>query len=193
MAAAQRRKRLNGVSVGGCSPLEQYRMKKSKLGLPQNGLNSKSNISLQWDESKKKVIAKQEQIGISRRILKPFTDSVSGSKNVLGHLADAFSVPQETFELENLTEVLSHEVAISLLLLLHIILLQIVLFEAQVLLHPFVWNLLQVWQTQLSEEERNYLKQFLPSAQNAEQVVEALLAGENFHFGSPFLKWQVFT
>lgn len=64
---------------------------------------------------------------------------------------------------------------------------------AQVLLYPFVWNLLQVWQTQLSEEERNYLKQFLPSSQNAEQVVEALLAGENFHFGSPFLKWQVFT
>ncbi|KDO45993.1 hypothetical protein CISIN_1g002232mg [Citrus sinensis] len=155
MAADQWRKRLNGVSVGGCSPLEDYKMKKRKLGSLQNGLNSKSNISLKWDESKKKVIAKQEQIGISRRISKPFTDSVSGSKTVLGHLADAFSVPQEIFELENLTEVLSYE----------------------------------VWQTQLSEEERNYLKQFLPSAQNAEQVVEALLAGENFHFGSPFLKW----
>ncbi|KDO45992.1 hypothetical protein CISIN_1g002232mg [Citrus sinensis] len=156
MAADQWRKRLNGVSVGGCSPLEDYKMKKRKLGSLQNGLNSKSNISLKWDESKKKVIAKQEQIGISRRISKPFTDSVSGSKTVLGHLADAFSVPQEIFELENLTEVLSYE----------------------------------VWQTQLSEEERNYLKQFLPSAQNAEQVVEALLAGENFHFGSPFLKWN---
>ncbi|XP_024045923.1 uncharacterized protein LOC18051934 isoform X2 [Citrus clementina] len=155
MAADQWRKRLNGVSVGGCSPLEDYKMKKRKLGSLQNGLNSKSNISLKWDESKKKVIAKQEQIGISRRISKPFTDSVSGSKTVLGHLADAFSVPQEIFELENLTEVLSYE----------------------------------VWQTQLSEEERNYLKQFLPSSQNAEQVVEALLTGENFHFGSPFLKW----
>ncbi|GAY65059.1 hypothetical protein CUMW_238320 [Citrus unshiu] len=152
MAADQWRKRLNGVSVGGCSPLEDYKMKKRKLGSLQNGLNSKSNISLKWDESKKKVIAKQEQIGISRRISKPFTDSVSGSKTVLGHLADAFSVPQEIFELENLTEVLSYE----------------------------------VWQTQLSEEERNYLKQFLPSSQNAEQVVEALLTGENFHFGSNF-------
>ncbi|GAY65060.1 hypothetical protein CUMW_238320 [Citrus unshiu] len=153
MAADQWRKRLNGVSVGGCSPLEDYKMKKRKLGSLQNGLNSKSNISLKWDESKKKVIAKQEQIGISRRISKPFTDSVSGSKTVLGHLADAFSVPQEIFELENLTEVLSYE----------------------------------VWQTQLSEEERNYLKQFLPSSQNAEQVVEALLTGENFHFGKNVL------
>lgn len=114
MAADQWRKRLNGVSVGGCSPLEDYKMKKRKLGSLQNGLNSKSNISLKWDESKKKVIAKQEQIGISRRISKPFTDSVLGSKTVLGHLADAFSVPQEIFELENLTEVLSYEVTKSL-------------------------------------------------------------------------------
>lgn len=115
MAADQRRRRLNGVSVGDGSSLEQYGMKKRKLESSQNGLNSKSNISLKWDESRKKVVAKQEQIGISQRNSKPFTDSVLGSNNFLGgHLADAFSVPQETFELENLNEVLSYKVSINI-------------------------------------------------------------------------------
>lgn len=111
MAADQRRKRLNSVSGGGCSSLEQYKMKKRKLEPPQSGLNSKSHISLEWDENGKRVVAKKEQIGISRRNLKPFIGSSSVSRNVL---ADVFSIPQETFELENLTEVLSSEVAITL-------------------------------------------------------------------------------
>lgn len=50
---------------------------------------------------------------------------------------------------------------------------------------------MQVWQTHLSEKEREYLMQFLPKGSDAEDVVQALLAGDNFHFGNPFLKWQV--
>lgn len=33
--------------------------------------------------------------------------------------------------------------------------------------------------------------QFLPRGPEAEEVLEALLAGDNFHFRSPFLNWQV--
>ncbi|KAJ8752297.1 hypothetical protein K2173_003933 [Erythroxylum novogranatense] len=47
----------------------------------------------------------------------------------------------------------------------------------------------EVWLTNLSEEERKLLTQFLPIEHNAEEVVEALLGGDNFHFGNPFLKW----
>ncbi|PON50486.1 Nuclear factor related to kappa-B-binding protein [Trema orientale] len=48
----------------------------------------------------------------------------------------------------------------------------------------------EVWETCLSESERNHLMQFLPRGPEAEQVLQALLAGDNFHFGSPFLNWQ---
>ena len=44
----------------------------------------------------------------------------------------------------------------------------------------------------LSEKERDLLTQFLPSGLDEQQVVQALLAGDNFHFGNPFLKWPVF-
>ncbi|KAI9176665.1 hypothetical protein LWI28_005692 [Acer negundo] len=152
MVADQRRRRLNGSSIVGCSSLDQYRMKKRKLESPQNGLSSNSHISLVWDGNQKKVVAKKEQIGISRRNLRPILDSVSNSRSIL---ADVFSIPRETFELEDLTEVLSYE----------------------------------VWQNQLSEDERTFLMQFLPRGQNAEQAVQSLLAGNNFHFGNPFLKW----
>ncbi|KAF2301783.1 hypothetical protein GH714_029202 [Hevea brasiliensis] len=49
----------------------------------------------------------------------------------------------------------------------------------------------EVWQNDLSENEREYLMQFLPKGSDAEEVVQALLAGDNFHFGNPFVKWQV--
>ncbi|KAL6136011.1 hypothetical protein ACLB2K_061313 [Fragaria x ananassa] len=49
----------------------------------------------------------------------------------------------------------------------------------------------EVWQTHLSENERSYLMQFLPRGSEAQQVVKALLAGDYFHFGNPFVKWQV--
>ncbi|PRQ54356.1 putative nuclear factor related to kappa-B-binding protein [Rosa chinensis] len=47
----------------------------------------------------------------------------------------------------------------------------------------------EVWQTHLSENERSHLMQFLPRGSEAQQVVKALLAGDYFHFGNPFLKW----
>lgn len=59
-------------------------------------------------------------------------------------------------------------------------------------LHAFMRSLLQVWQSNLSENEREYLMQFLPKGSDAEEVVQTLLAGDNFHFGNPFVKWQVF-
>ncbi|KAF3435324.1 hypothetical protein FNV43_RR22411 [Rhamnella rubrinervis] len=47
----------------------------------------------------------------------------------------------------------------------------------------------EVWETHLSENEKNHLKKFLPIEAEAEQVVQTLLSGENFHFGNQFLKW----
>ncbi|XP_008797118.2 uncharacterized protein LOC103712385 isoform X1 [Phoenix dactylifera] len=49
----------------------------------------------------------------------------------------------------------------------------------------------EVWATCLSESERKFLTQFLPSGTGAEQIVHSLLKGENHHFGNPYLKWQV--
>ncbi|XVF13823.1 hypothetical protein REPUB_Repub09cG0001500 [Reevesia pubescens] len=152
MAADQRKKRLNGASIAGCNFPDQYRTKKKKLELLQNDLNTKSCISLEWDGNQKKVVAKREQIGLSRRHLKPFIDSKLHYHKVL---ADVLTLPQEIFHLENLTELLSYE----------------------------------VWQTHLSENERNLLMQFLPTGTDKEQVLQALLAGNNFHFGNPLLKW----
>ncbi|WZY74846.1 hypothetical protein YC2023_021230 [Brassica napus] len=46
-----------------------------------------------------------------------------------------------------------------------------------------------VWRDCLSVGERSYLQQFLPQGVDVELVVQQLLGGENFHFGSPFLDW----
>ncbi|GKV44376.1 hypothetical protein SLEP1_g51568 [Rubroshorea leprosula] len=48
----------------------------------------------------------------------------------------------------------------------------------------------EAWKTQLSEKERNHLTQFLPKGTDREQILQTLLAGENFHFGNPFLQWS---
>ncbi|XP_022739582.1 uncharacterized protein LOC111291810 isoform X2 [Durio zibethinus] len=148
----QRRKRLNGASIAGRNSWDQYRTKKKKLESLQNDWNTKSCISLEWDGNQNKVVAKRDQIGLSRRHLRPFIESTLHFNRVL---ADVLTLPHETFHLENLTEVLSYE----------------------------------VWRTHLSENERNLLIQFLPMGIDKEQVLQALLAGDNFHFGNPFLKW----
>ncbi|XP_057982541.1 uncharacterized protein LOC131167714 isoform X3 [Malania oleifera] len=49
----------------------------------------------------------------------------------------------------------------------------------------------EAWETSLTEKERNFLMHFLPRGLEAQQVVQALLGGDNFHFGNPFLKWGV--
>ncbi|KAL6994532.1 hypothetical protein U1Q18_012634 [Sarracenia purpurea var. burkii] len=151
MAPNQRKKGLNTARI--TSPRQQSRAKKKNLGLLQWDLNMKSNISLEWDDKKKSVVAKKEQIGLAQRDLIPFIDHVPHCRNIL---ADVVAVPREYFELDNLKEVLSYE----------------------------------VWQTRLSEKERNYLTQFLPKGTEVHQVVQELLVGDNFHFGNPFLKWQ---
>ncbi|KAJ7976304.1 Nuclear factor related to kappa-B-binding protein [Quillaja saponaria] len=107
MAADQRRKRLNGASIVGYSSREQHRVKRKNVGHIQNDLNINSHISVEWDCNKKQVVAKREQIGISWRDMRPFTNTVSRDHNVL---ADVLAIPQEIFELDHLTEVLSYEV-----------------------------------------------------------------------------------
>ncbi|KAJ7971788.1 Nuclear factor related to kappa-B-binding protein [Quillaja saponaria] len=47
----------------------------------------------------------------------------------------------------------------------------------------------EVWQTHLSENERNLLIQFLPRFLEPHEVVQELLSGDNFHFGNSFCKW----
>ncbi|KAL7242886.1 hypothetical protein ACSBR1_015313 [Camellia fascicularis] len=134
MAADQRKKRLTTASV--TSFQEKGREKKKEI----------------WDDKRKSVVAKREQISLKRRDLIPFIDYVPHCHNIL---ADVLVVPHEIFELDNLKKVLSYE----------------------------------VWKTHLSENERNYLMQFLPMGAEMHQVVQELFAGDNFHFGNPFIKW----
>nr|XP_043605953.1 uncharacterized protein LOC122578128 isoform X2 [Erigeron canadensis] len=47
----------------------------------------------------------------------------------------------------------------------------------------------EVWQTHLSEQEREFLTQFLPEGADLHKIVHGLLAGNNFCFGNPFAKW----
>ncbi|MED6224859.1 hypothetical protein PIB30_088220 [Stylosanthes scabra] len=152
MAADQRRKRLNGASIVSYGSREQQRAKRKNLGFAQHDLRMKSHISVEWDGSQKRVVAKREQIGITWRQMKPFVNFVSNDHNVL---ADVLTIPKEFFDLDNLKEVLSYK----------------------------------VWKDHLSENERNLLVPFLPRGLEPHQVVEELLAGNNIHFGNPFLKW----
>ncbi|XP_022990684.1 uncharacterized protein LOC111487498 isoform X3 [Cucurbita maxima] len=154
MAANQRRKRLSSASVVGYSTRDSYRVRKKNSALPHSDANLRSHITLVWDGSKRRVVSKREQVGLSWRKLRPFVDSVSNKHSIL---ADAFDVPREIFELKNLSEVLS----------------------------------LEVWQTYLSENERNDLRRFLPEEQeNETDVMEALFSGDNFHFGNSLVKWE---
>ncbi|CAK8532943.1 unnamed protein product [Lathyrus sativus] len=105
MAADQKRKRVNGANIVGYGSREQHRTKRKNLGLVPNDM--RSHISVEWDRNKKIVVAKREQIGISWRQMKPFVNYVSNDHKVL---ADVFTVPQEIFDLDNLSEVLSYEV-----------------------------------------------------------------------------------
>ncbi|KAK6928602.1 hypothetical protein RJ641_007193 [Dillenia turbinata] len=153
MVADQRRKRMNATSIF-CTSREQYKAKQKNHRLPQHDLNLRFHISLEWDDGRKRVVAKRDQIGIGWRDLSPFIPSIPHHDNTL---ADVFTISPEIFRLENLSEVLSFE----------------------------------VWQNHLSENERNLLAQYLPRGVEARQVVQSLLSGDNFHFGNPFLKWQI--
>ncbi|CAJ1953337.1 unnamed protein product [Sphenostylis stenocarpa] len=107
MAADQRRKRVNGVNISGYGSRDQQRIKRKNLGLVQNDLNMRSHISVEWDDNQNKVVAKREQVGISWRQAKPFINAVANGHKLL---ADVFIVPQEIFDLDNLSDVLSYDV-----------------------------------------------------------------------------------
>ncbi|XP_010420014.1 PREDICTED: uncharacterized protein LOC104705662 [Camelina sativa] len=108
MAADQRRKRMNSANVIGFSSREHYRAKRKKIGSsPDGALRSGDHISLEWDRNRSKVVSKKEQVGLSFRHLREFVDVVPPSRNIL---AQVCPVPHETFQLENLSEVLSNEV-----------------------------------------------------------------------------------
>ncbi|XP_058092890.1 uncharacterized protein LOC131239282 isoform X2 [Magnolia sinica] len=153
MAAGQEKKRLNAANLVSYNLKEQYRAKKKKnVESSQNVLNMRPRISLDWDVTQKKAVAKREQIGITWRDIAPFINSGCGSNR---GLADVFPIPREIFGLEDLTGVLS----------------------------------LEVWETLLSESERKLLAQFLPRGTDVDQVVQALLLGDNLHFGNSFIIW----
>lgn len=152
MAADQRKKRLNPSNVVCYSSREQYKEKKKKLKITNIDLKTRPNISLEWDDKKKSVVAKKEQIGIAQRDSIQYIEAFPHCQNIL---TDVYTVPREIFELKNITEVLSYE----------------------------------VWQTHLSEKERELLTQFLPRGVDADEIVQELLSGDNFHFGNPLLKW----
>ncbi|CAH8328183.1 unnamed protein product [Eruca vesicaria subsp. sativa] len=104
MAADQGRKRMNSANVIGFSSREHYRAKRKKLdGASRSG----DHITLEWDQSSSKVVSKKEQVGLSLRHLREFVDYVPPRRSLL---AQVCPVPVETFQLENLSEVLSSEV-----------------------------------------------------------------------------------
>ncbi|CAN1839093.1 hypothetical protein LINPERHAP1_LOCUS35658 [Linum perenne] len=108
MAADHWRKRVNGSNTAGCSSWEQNRAKKKKNEPLKNDPNTKSHISLEWDNHEKRVVAKREQIGIRQRDLRSVL--VSSKSVTPNSLADVVTVPRDVFQLENLMEVLSPEV-----------------------------------------------------------------------------------
>lgn len=109
MVADQWKKRLRAASTVDYYSQEPHRLKKKKQGLERCGLKLRSNIALAWDDRKRCVLAKKEQIGISWRELTPLLDYLPHNRSIL---ADVYTLPNEIFEFENLSEVLSHKVCL---------------------------------------------------------------------------------
>jgi len=107
MAADQRKRRLNAAPALGYGTQEQYRVKKRDLRSPQYDFSFNSHISLKWDDNGKRVVAKEDQIGMSWRHLRSFVPTAPCSNT---KLADVLTVPREVFQLNELTGVLSFEV-----------------------------------------------------------------------------------
>ncbi|CAO2821894.1 unnamed protein product [Amaranthus hypochondriacus] len=153
MAADQRKRRLSSTTTSYVYGYqEQFKAKQRDLRSHKYDFNFNTHVSLKWDDNGKRVVAKDDQIGISWRHLSPFVPSAPCSN---AKLADVVTVPRDIFELNDLSQVLSYE----------------------------------VWQSVLTEKERNVLTQFLPPGVEADEAVRALLSGDNFFFGNPFLKW----
>ncbi|KAL9683827.1 hypothetical protein QQ045_021254 [Rhodiola kirilowii] len=106
MAADQRKKRPSGNSISG-STSELRKTKKKSLASLQMGIDMKPHISLELDSSQKRVVAKREQIGLSRRDLAAYSNRVSYYHKTL---ADVITLPKEIFASDNLDIVFSYEV-----------------------------------------------------------------------------------
>lgn len=104
MAAGQQRKQLRNPKLH-----EQCRTKKKRrLDSSDNILCLSSQVNLEWNVSKKAVVAKKEQLGLTWTDMLPFVCSVTKSSAI----ADVVSVPSEIFDLDNLSEVLTYEVCL---------------------------------------------------------------------------------
>ncbi|KAJ8451986.1 hypothetical protein Cgig2_016567 [Carnegiea gigantea] len=112
MAADQRKRRLNAAPALGHGTQEQHRAKKRDLRSPQYDFNFNSHVSLKWDNNGKRVVAKEDQIGMSWRHLRSFVPTAPCSNT---KLADVLTVPTEVFQLNDLTGIVSYEVWQSLL------------------------------------------------------------------------------
>ncbi|CAM8971187.1 unnamed protein product [Rhodiola kirilowii] len=108
MGADQCRKRPSSNNTAGCSSSELHKTKKKSLtSLQFGGLDMKPHISIELDGSHKRVVAKREQIALSRRDLAPYSTCVPNHHKTL---ADVITLPKEFFALENLEDVFSYEV-----------------------------------------------------------------------------------
>ncbi|XP_025804636.1 uncharacterized protein LOC112883544 [Panicum hallii] len=102
MAASKQKKRqMNSTTSEQCRPV-----KKSKSDSSNCLVSLKPHIGLQWDQYLRRVVPKQEQVGILWSDLAPFVKS----KKRRSGLADVINVPSDTFSLENLIGILSCEV-----------------------------------------------------------------------------------
>lgn len=70
-------------------------------------MSLRPHVDLDWDERRKKVMPKKEQVGLAWKDLGPFVDTVP---QPCKGLADVFHVPKEIFGLKDLSDILSYEV-----------------------------------------------------------------------------------
>lgn len=103
MAAGQQKRRLSNSNLH--DPIKGK--KKKRLDSSDYTLSLRPHVDLDWDERRKRVMPKKDQVGLAWKDLGPFVDTVP--KPCKG-LADVFHVPKEIFNLRDLSDVLSYEV-----------------------------------------------------------------------------------
>ncbi|KAJ4812049.1 nuclear factor kappa-B-binding protein [Rhynchospora pubera] len=108
MAAGQQKRRLSNSNLH--DPIKGK--KKKKLDSSDYTLSLRPHVDLDWDERRKRVMPRKEQVGLAWKDLAPFVDTVP---QPCKGLADVFHVPKEIFGLKDLSNVLSYEVWASCL------------------------------------------------------------------------------
>lgn len=111
MAADQRKRRLSSTSTSFGYGFQEHNNKAKKRDLKSSkyDFDFNTHVSLKWDDNGKRVVAKEDQIGISWRHLTPFIPCAPCGNT---KLADVFSVPRDVFDLKDLSQVLSYEVIV---------------------------------------------------------------------------------